>query len=357
MACPDAETLAALSEGRLTSSARESVLDHAASCDECRHALLVLGGLKPALATRRLRAAPRAWLPWAAAAAIFAVCVAGVLLTRTEPKAETAVRPIPHREEPAPQPSRPETPKPAPRTTPDPAVPDRREEPALKPTKTPEPAPAPEVPAPSVPEKPPPPAPPAPAPEPAKPPTITIVAVLTRFEGDIAVLRGAARVAAKPGQDLQAGDGLECRGPRSWAVLSYPDRTRIEVEGDTLVRELRPREAGKGYRVDLDRGAVRAEVAKQPAGQPLLFGTPSAEAKVVGTVLRLAVDGGATRLDVEEGKVELKNAAGRSVLVEAGHFAVAAAGAAPAAKRFPKEEFLLAVDFEDGRKPASFTKS
>jgi hypothetical protein len=174
------------------------------------------------------------------------------------------------------------------------------------------------------------------------------------------VVAGLVRTPAKAGQELRQGEGVECRGPRSWAVLSYPDRTRVELEGDTLVRELLPREPGKGLRVAVDKGAVRAEVAKQPAGQPMLFETPHGEAKVVGTILRVQVDADpkkGTRLDVEEGKVELRNAAGRSVVVEAGHTAVAAPGSVPAAKRYPKDEVIFAWDFEDGKKPAEISRA
>jgi hypothetical protein len=50
---------------------------------------------------------------------------------------------------------------------------------------------------------------------------------------------------------------------------------------------------------------------------------------VVGTTLRLYVDPDpkkGTRLEVEEGKVELKNLAGKTVYVESGHYAVAGVG-------------------------------
>lgn len=359
MACPDPETLAALAENRLSPARRDPVLDHAASCDECRQTLLILGELRPAAVTRRLRPAGRPWLPWAAAAAIFTVCIIGVLLLRKDdPKPETAVRTIPKREEPRPEPVTPEPPKPTPPDAPKPIVPPKRENPEPAPIQppAPEPRPAPEVPVIPEPEKPAP-TPPAPAPEMPKPATAVVVAVLGKVEGDVAVISGPVRTPAKAGQELRALEGVECRGPRSWALLVYPDKTRVEVEGDTLVRELLPRDAGKGLRVVVDKGAVRAEVAKQPAGQPMIFETPYGEATVVGTVLRVGVDAKSARLDVEEGKVELRNAAGRAVLVEAGHFAVAAPGAAPASKRFPKEEFLLAHDFEDGKKPAAFSAS
>lgn len=353
MECPGPETLAAHAESRLSAAGRETVLDHLAGCDDCRQTLLILQSLRPAAALPRFRSEGRRWIPWAAAAAIFAVCIVGVLTLRPAPMPapETAVY-VPKTIEvpPAPQPT--PTPKPV---ALDPVRPPER--PPVRPEEptTPKPAPAPEAPTPAP--EPPKPSLPAPTPEaPKSTPTSVVVAVLGRVEGDVAVLSGTVRTPAKAGVELRQGDGLDSRGARSSAILLYPDKTRVELEGDTLVRELHARDAGKGLRVVVDRGAVRAEVAKQPAGQPMLFETPYGEARVLGTILRVGIEGKSTRLDVEEGRVELRNAAGKSSLVEAGHFAVASATAAPSAKRYPKEEFLLALDFEDGKRPASFSK-
>jgi hypothetical protein len=171
------------------------------------------------------------------------------------------------------------------------------------------------------------------------------------MEGEVFV----GKTPAKAGQLLRHGEGLETRGARSWALIRFPDRTRVELEGDTLVRELLDREQARGRRLFIDRGAVRADVSKQPAGQPMVFDSPHGEARVLGTTLRVAIDPDprkGTRLEVEEGKVELRNLAGRTVLVESGHFAVAAAGATLSSKRLSKEELLFAADFEDGKKPA-----
>jgi hypothetical protein len=358
MACPSPELLAALAEARLNPAERDTVLDHAAGCDECRQTLLILGGLKPAAATRRLWPASRSWLPWAAAASVLALSVLGILLIRSEKKSEIASRVIPNKEQ---LPQEPPT-QTAPGYPPELKATPSKEEPAPQPRKAPAPesAATPEVPVPPAPDKPQPPTPVTPAPEPSKPVTTVVVAMLNRIEGDVFVVSGPARMPAKAGQELRQGEGLECRGPRSWALLSYPDRTRVELEGDTLIRELLPREPGKGLRIYVEKGAVRAEVARQPAGQPMLFDTPHGEAKVVGTILRVQVDADpkkGTRLDVEEGKVELRNAAGKSVVVETGHTAVATPGSAPSTKRFPKDEILLSYDFEDGKKPASISKA
>jgi hypothetical protein len=56
---------------------------------------------------------------------------------------------------------------------------------------------------------------------------------------------------------------------------------------------------------------------------------------------------------VQEGKVELRSAAGRSVEVDAGRQAVLAAGVPLASKPLPREEVLLAMDLEDGKLPAA----
>jgi hypothetical protein len=128
------------------------------------------------------------------------------------------------------------------------------------------------------------------------------------------------------GTNLLPGQGLETGGGTSRIVLRFPDKTRVELGPETLLAELK---MDSGKRLDLTRGSVRAVVAKQPKGEPLIFTTPHGRATVVGTTLRLVVDPDAkkgTNLEVEEGKVELKNLAGKTVMVESGHYAVAAVG-------------------------------
>jgi len=351
MSCPSPEIVAAMAEGRLSEAERNAFLDHAAGCDDCRHAALILTA--PKVSTLRLapKAAIRGWIPWAAAAAVL-LSILGVLLLATRPVEESrTVRATPKKDVEVPKPPAPiEVPKPP---TPKPV------EPTPEPVKPPTPKPvepAPVVPPPPAPENPTPEPPkPAPTPEPAKPVTEVTVAVLQRLEGEVFVVRGASRTPAKAGQDLPDGVGLECVGALSWALVGYPDRTRVELEGNTTVRELLGRQPGKGLRVHVEKGAVKADVAKQPAGQPMLFTTPHGQARVLGTTLRIQVDK-TMRLDVEEGKVELANLAGRTALVESGHFAVAAAGATPASRRLPKDEVILSLDLEDGKKPALVAK-
>lgn len=180
-----------------------------------------------------------------------------------------------------------------------------------------------------------------------KPATRPQLATLERVEGEVRVIGRPALVA---GQAIYSGDRMESAGPRSFAILSYPDRTRLEIGGDTIVREIAE------ARIFLEKGSIKAEVARQPKDRPLIFATPHGDARVLGTVLRVSVDPDpkhGTSLEVQEGKVELRNPAGKSVLVEAGYHAAIVGGAPTAAKPLPREEILLAMDFEDGKLPAS----
>ncbi|HLY08720.1 MAG TPA: FecR domain-containing protein [Planctomycetota bacterium] len=173
------------------------------------------------------------------------------------------------------------------------------------------------------------------------------LATLDRVEGDVRV---PGRPAATAGQALYSGDGLVIAGPRSFALVSTPDRTRMEFADGAVVREFTE------ARVVLEKGSVKAEVAHQPKDRPLVFATPHGDAKVLGTLLRLSVDPDpkrGTSLEVQEGRVELRSLAGKSVLVDAGHQASIAAGAALTAKPLGREEVLLALDVEDGKLPAS----
>jgi len=75
-------------------------------------------------------------------------------------------------------------------------------------------------------------------------------------------------------------------------------------------------------RVELKEGAVRCEVTHQPAGQPLVFATPQAEATILGTSFELSTSWNETRLVTLSGRVRLA-AEGRSVEIGPGEVGVA----------------------------------
>jgi hypothetical protein len=358
MACPDPEVLAAMAEDLLDPRERDGVLDHAADCDDCRRTLLSLQSEPPAVArvrpTARVRAAAPSRVPWAAAAAL-AISVAGLLLFASRTPAPPAEAPEARRVVPEriPDPSPSPAPLPAPENAaPLPVEPAPRPapvapKPAEEPVPVPLPAPVPPTPAPI--EKP---------PTKATPPpttTVAVVATLEGVEGEAFVLTSKGRVPANVGQAILPGEGVACDGVRGAALVSYPDRTRLELAAGAVVRDMVERDGTKGRRLFVEKGTVKAEVSRQPAGLAMTFETPHGEARVLGTTLALHVDPDpkkGTRLEVEEGKVELKNAAGRTVMVDSGHYAIVAAGTSPAVKALPKEEVLLALAFEDGKKPA-----
>jgi ferric-dicitrate binding protein FerR (iron transport regulator) len=174
-----------------------------------------------------------------------------------------------------------------------------------------------------------------------------IVAHVERVQGQVFLVDGATRKPARAKDPVASGQGVETQGRGSLAVLRYLDKTRLELAADVQLRELAEREA-EGKRVHLLQGVLTAEVTKQPAGRPMIFKTPHGEATVLGTTLRLLVEDVSTRLEVTEGRVRLTRAFdGKSVEVPSGHFAVAAAGLDLVARAMPRA--MLVEDFEQAR--------
>ena len=192
--------------------------------------------------------------------------------------------------------------------------------------------------------------PPPATPEPAAPTTtLTAVARLDSPRGRVRIVTGGEAKPAREGQAVLEGAGVETEGAGSRVVVAYPDGTRLALGPDTAVRKL---SAAGGKRVDLSRGSVQARVARQPRALPMVFRTPHGEATVLGTTLRLIVDPArSTRLNVTEGRVRLTRLAdGRSVVVTAGHTALAAPGVTLKARSLRARTGLVALyRFEEGR--------
>jgi len=156
-------------------------------------------------------------------------------------------------------------------------------------------------------------------------PLLTRAAAVAKVES----ARGSPGVTA--GDEILADQAVVV-GPGGLVVLRYPDQTRLELGADTETREFRG-EGGK--RAYVAKGTVSAEVSRQPAGQPFVLATPHGDATVLGTTLRILVDPDpkkGTRLEVTEGKVQLKGLRGKPVDVSSGHYAVAAVGVEPVAR-------------------------
>jgi hypothetical protein len=168
-------------------------------------------------------------------------------------------------------------------------------------------------------------------------------------EAFVATKDGKSPVSA--GANLLPGQGLETGGGPSRIVLRFPDKTRVDLGPDSVLAEVK---TDSGKRLAVMQGTIRAVVAKQPKGEPMILTTPHGQATVVGTTLRLYVDPDpkkGTKLEVEEGKVELKNLAGKTVMVESGHYAVAAVGVELVARVLPPRPRPAAFVYRNPKTP------
>lgn len=349
MRCPEPEAWISFYGGETDEPATRGMAAHLQECARCREEFDRLSRLgagirgalpepgRPRVRRRRpLRPSRPSWLPLAAAAAL-ALAAVGLAFFRERPRPPSEP-PIAHAhaavvEEPPPAP---EIPKPI-FVPPPPIVPE-----------VPIPAPPPVV-APS----PPPPPPPSPE-EPVRPRETTVaLATLERVEGEVTVQGAAARA----DQWILSGQEIST-GPRSRAVVKFPDGTRMEIGEHASIARLADRAgAGEiGKWIDVRRGTVAIEAAKQEKGRAMTVATPDGEARIVGTTFRLAVAPGSTRLEVAEGKVRLARPGAPAIDVIGSHYAVAAAGVELAARPLPKAvaETLFRFDFEDGRLPKGF---
>jgi len=182
----------------------------------------------------------------------------------------------------------------------------------------------------------------------------------TDFEAPALAVTGTVRVAdesgkeAAPDRPLRPGDLI--RVPTGAAgTLSYRDETRIDLTAGAEVRvDSDPARGGeKSKSLELVAGTLAAEVAVQPAGQPLVVRTPHAVAVVRGTRFILEAQDDRTRLEVSEGRVDFFAAGATSpAVVTAGRFAEvdpSAGAVVPLVRPLRHTDGLLALyTFEEG---------
>lgn len=180
----------------------------------------------------------------------------------------------------------------------------------------------------------------------------SLVAHVENVAGDVIVHRfpkGNDQY-AQNGMLLRAGDTLSVSDEAN-LKLTWSDGTRAQFNGGTVVT-LPATTVGK--RIYVDRGDVAAMVAPQPAGKPMVFATPHADAIVRGTELYLHVRENDTRLDVAEGKVELIEHTTRDTqVVESSESAKAVVGAKVAKDliRWPTSQQGLVYLYAGGKRP------
>ncbi|MCA9177601.1 MAG: FecR domain-containing protein [Planctomycetales bacterium] len=148
---------------------------------------------------------------------------------------------------------------------------------------------------------------------------------VVRVFGQVTLLRSSGKTTLQANDErLRSGDRV-LTGDRAFAVLEYRDGTRVSLASGSLM-EIDTKFRG-GKTMHVERGAVAAVVAPQPAARPMRFITPRADAQVVGTELLLEVSSQQTRLNVAEGKVELRGlGSDQALLVGRRQFAVTDGG-------------------------------
>ena len=175
--------------------------------------------------------------------------------------------------------------------------------------------------------------------------TMPALAVLDRIQGDVYVRSARGLAPAQPGHSLMPGEGLVSVGPKSRASVTYPDATRFQIRGDTIVQEL---SEGPGKRVVLSRGRLSTSVSRQPADAPMEIVTPVARITVVGTRFSVACGPEATRVMVDEGRVRLTSLA-REETVEAGAGDCAGATASRLWSARPLRSYPLPTDWKGSK--------
>lgn len=152
-------------------------------------------------------------------------------------------------------------------------------------------------------------------PEPPRP-TFTTV---TRFGGDVVLLREEVPTPLLAPQPLPPGSGLETRAAGSFAELEFPDGTRMRLEEHTRLFR------GDGSIV-IFHGILTCRILKASPGRSRTFRTPHAEVEASEGMVRITVrpDAERTRVEVKSGQATLRRLAdGATVSVDAGTFAIA----------------------------------
>jgi hypothetical protein len=123
-------------------------------------------------------------------------------------------------------------------------------------------------------------------------------------------------VVVETGREVRLGDAVE-----GSLTLRYPDGTGVRLSPGRAVLGRR----GTSRELRLASGTLWAEIVPLPPGETMIFSTPHAEARVLGTALWLNVEAEATLLQVSEGRVLFAREE-ESVEVARGQAAVAEPG-------------------------------
>jgi len=169
--------------------------------------------------------------------------------------------------------------------------------------------------------------------------TAEAIATLISAASDARIVRDGRPISVSSGEGLFANDQLSA-GSAGVARIEYSDGSMVELAAKASA-VLLSGDTNASKQVRLTQGGLSARVAKQ-SGKPFVLSTPHATATVLGTQFILAVETGSTRLDVTEGKVRIERISdAKSVVVEGGFFAVAAANQELVARKIGSDAVVV----------------
>lgn len=149
--------------------------------------------------------------------------------------------------------------------------------------------------------------------------------IIASAQGEVRFIGPAGDRVPTRGDAWQQNERLRTVGANSSVTLKLRDGSQLDFSnGAIAVKE----PSIHGCRVTLEHGVLQAVVKKHSVSAPFIFATPEAEARVVGTTLRLVVSLHSTRLEVSEGEVRFhRRHDGKEITVKSGEYAVVAPNA------------------------------
>ena len=165
----------------------------------------------------------------------------------------------------------------------------------------------------------------------------SISAVVKQASPGVTLVRGGRSQVCREGTQLRTGDTLQTAGDATAVVQYLTEPTMVELRANT---QLRFQKTSHGKRLNLEAGEIAVVAGHQPTNAPMIFVTPHAEARVVGTRFQLAERRFSTWLQVSEGGVAFQRIAAKGgaqeranaetaqqqVLVRTGEYAVVSDG-------------------------------
>ena len=141
--------------------------------------------------------------------------------------------------------------------------------------------------------------------------TGTSIAVEVNFlVGDVNLSRGGKTTALKMDTPIKSGD-VVATGKRSICTLKYNDGSNVEIRAESKIMVGNPDTPNSDF-VSLISGVVHGKFKKMQKGQGNKVFTPTAVCAIRGTEFTIASsESGESRIQLEEGKLQVRNPYGK----------------------------------------------